>query len=111
MSALKLSAFTGLEISSAHYKEITDKLYQLSGIYLPENDKNKALLKNRLSRLLKKSNLEDISSLLRELKNPNQDLAEEFVNSLTTNKTDFFREKVHFDFLRERLGPHFKSQD
>lgn len=30
-----------------------------------------------------------------------------FINEITTNKTDFFREKVHFDFLAEDALPQF----
>ncbi len=26
---------------------------------------------------------------------------EQFINAITTNKTDFYRERAHFDFLRE----------
>lgn len=34
---------------------------------------------------------------------------QEFINALTTNKTDFFREAHHFAFLRETVIPQFRA--
>ncbi|MBI4800760.1 MAG: protein-glutamate O-methyltransferase [Desulfarculus sp.] len=32
------------------------------------------------------------------------------INRITTNKTDFFRERHHFDFLRDKLLPHLVAE-
>ena len=34
----------------------------------------------------------------------------EMINAISTNKTDFFREKIHFDFLAENVFPKLESQ-
>jgi chemotaxis protein methyltransferase CheR len=34
----------------------------------------------------------------------------DFINRITTNKTSFFRESHHFDFLRDRLIPELRAQ-
>src|SRR5690554_8150792 len=34
-----------------------------------------------------------------------------FLNVVTTNKTDFFREPVHFIFLKDNISPAFQEQD
>lgn len=80
-------------------------VFKLSGITL--SDKKRDLLLTRLTSHLKNSNLGTYS----DYKNYLQGLPENhgewqnFINLMTTNKTDFFREIRHFEYIEEVLIP------
>jgi chemotaxis protein methyltransferase CheR len=85
------------------YEAFAQKIYQLAGLHLPYNDKNLALLNNRLTRLVKEYNLNSFEELNDLLKLPSDQLKHDFISAMTTNKTDFFREEAHFHFLEKAL--------
>ena len=62
------------------------------------------MLKGRLNKRIRALGLSCYSQYIDYLKNDitSQEI-EKFVNSLTTNKTEFFREKFHFGYLRDRI--------
>lgn len=103
--------FESMELSSKEFSFFAQKMYELSGVYLPENDKNRALMKNRLAKLLRKYTINSYQGLVEHLMSASKDELNDFVSSLTTNKTDFFREKSHFDFLERHLKTHFEKHD
>lgn len=92
-----------VQLKQSTYESLANKIYQIAGLYLPYNDKNLALMSNRLSRLLRENNLQTYEQLDEKLKFPDDKLKKDFVCAMTTNKTDFFREEAHFDFLRTQL--------
>ncbi len=72
-----------------------------SGIQVP--DEKFDLFYSRLSRRLRELGLADFSAYCDYLERyPEQEMTE-FINSITTNLTAFFREKHHFDFLADSL--------
>ena len=106
-----ISHLESVELSSSDFRYFAEKIYSLAGVSLPENEKNRALMKNRLARLMRKHNVNDYSSLRAVLVEAKHDLDNEFISALTTNKTDFYREKAHFDFLAKQLKGHFDKND
>jgi len=66
------------------------------------------LVKARLGRRLRATNLPSISEYCRLLKAPGQEreLAG-LIDAISTNFTSFFRERSHFDFVRDRAIPEF----
>ena len=98
------------EIDQKLFESLALKIYQLAGISLPYNDKNVALFNNRLSRLLREFKMSSYHELDEALKFPKEELKKSFISSLTTNKTDFFREEAHFDFLKTQLPLLFKAK-
>ena len=83
---------------------IRDLIYDMCGIELtPEKD---GLIKSRLSKRLRALGLTSFDAYVDhvERETSRKELSE-FVDALTTNKTDFFRESKHFDFLAERVLP------
>lgn len=78
-------------------------VHRLAGIAL--GDGKRQLMASRLARRLRALNLPSYAAYLRHLEAGHGGAGEleQFVNCLTTNKTDFFREPHHFDFLREVL--------
>lgn len=95
------------EMSAEQFKFFAEMMYRLSGVNLPPSEKNSALVKNRLTKLMRKHGLSDYSNLIELLRNPSQQMVNEFISSLTTNKTHFFREDSHFDWLKQYLKTHF----
>lgn len=97
-------------ITPEEYRFFANKMSELSGVYLPENDKNRALLNNRLSRFIRKHRLESYADLVEKLKVAPKMFIDDFISSLTTNLTSFFREKSHFDFLAAQLQKHYANK-
>ena len=76
-------------------------LYDLTGITLAEN--KDVMILNRLEKLLRNTNFtKDINSLLDKVEFKNEYITE-FINTFTTNKTNFFREEFHFLDLKDRV--------
>ena len=70
---------------------------EMTGITL--SDQKRDLVYGRLARRLRKLNLNDFDQYIELLKqNPEGEMIE-FVNSITTNLTSFYREKHHFEYL------------
>jgi chemotaxis protein methyltransferase CheR len=94
----------GTDLHPEHYNAIAQLLYRQCGINLgPGKD---SLVKSRLSKRLRNLGLPGFSEYLNHLNGDRsgQELRV-FVDSLTTNKTSFFRESSHFDFLRKEVFP------
>jgi chemotaxis protein methyltransferase CheR len=99
---------TTYELAEPEFQKIRDIVYHLSGIIL---DKKHELIKARLSKRLRTLGLSDFKEYIEYLE---QDSTKSELNimidGLTTNKTSFFREPQHFDFLQQRIVPTFKDK-
>jgi chemotaxis protein methyltransferase CheR len=92
-------------ISSRDYTRLCDLIYQEAGIHL--GSAKKTMLESRIKRRLKVLDLGSYGQYCDYLFE-RKGLKEEIVNLIdvvTTNKTDFFREPGHFDFLVEKALP------
>ncbi len=97
----------------AHPYDISDKEFQLfreiiyreTGIHMSERKRN--LVVARLSKRLRALNLRGFSEYHQYLKDSSdaEDEIIHLINRITTNKTDFFRERHHFDLLRNEIFP------
>ena len=96
-------------ISAIHYELVRKKLGSLCGIELGDN--KQALVESRLMKRLSSLKLKDIGQYIRYLeKTPEEETA--FINCLTTNKTDWFREPKHFSYLVNQVLPElYKTSD
>jgi len=97
-------------ISSRDYTRLCDLIYAEAGIHL--GTERKAMLEVRIKRRLKKLGLDSYGEYCDYLFG-HQGLKEELVSLIdvvTTNKTDFFRESGHFDFLVERALPELAER-
>ena len=92
------------ELAPALFREISRTVYEVAGIRLREG--KEALVRSRLAKRIRQLGLSGFESYLARVRGDasGRELAE-MVDLLTTNKTSFFRESAHFDFLRERLLP------
>lgn len=76
------------------------------------SDNKGEMIHGRLRKRLAELHLEDFDQYASFLKSLPENHAEWeiFVNCLTTNKTDFFREPEHFNFLTQELLPEWRTQ-
>jgi len=82
---------------------LRDLVMREAGIHLTEQ--KRSLVEGRLAKRLRHHALRsyrEYVDLLKERDSDGQELLE-FINCITTNKTSFFREQHHFDFLRDEV--------
>lgn len=84
-------------------RELSALLYRWTGIRIQGKHQ---MIEGRLVPTLRSHRLGFTQYIQRvEDAGPNSPDAIEFINALTTNKTSFFREPHHFDFVRDHLLP------
>lgn len=98
------------ELSDVDFKIFSDFIYSQYGIKMPPI--KKVMLQGRLLKRIRELGMNSYTEYKdyffgkegqeRELYN--------FLNVVTTNKTDFFREPIHFDFLRNNVIADFVSK-
>jgi chemotaxis protein methyltransferase CheR len=97
-------------ISDEEFDAFRDLIFHETGISL--NQGKRALICSRLSKRLRTlgmhSYLDYYSHLLQS--DPEGDELQQMINCITTNKTEFFREPHHFDFIRNVLVPKLVQQ-
>jgi len=93
-----------IQISDAQYRKLSSLIYRLCGIQLGEGKRE--LLKARLAKRLRATGCPDVRSYIQRLENdPDGNELVAFLDVITTNKTDFFREPQHFEFLTSQVLP------
>jgi chemotaxis protein methyltransferase CheR len=97
------------ELNDKQFRKISDLVYRHCGINL--KDGKEALVKARLMKRFRAIGMESVESYLEliESKAGDHEL-DQMIDAMTTNKTSFFREIEHFNFLRERILPQFKGK-
>jgi chemotaxis protein methyltransferase CheR len=90
------------DLTQQQFTTICDVLYRITGVKL--NPGKEALVRARLGKRLYALGLSGYAEYLELIQNASggEELAR-MVDALVTNKTSFFRESPHFDFLRERV--------
>ncbi len=92
-----------IRLNEQEFQDIAGFIRQKYGINL---DKKKVLIECRMSRELEGKGIRSFSEYLELLKKDTTgSIADEMVNSLTTNYTYFMREPKHFEFLNSRIFP------
>ncbi len=87
-------------LETAYHQRYAALIHSRTGIHIADNKRQ--LLETRLSRILYRKHIESPEAYLRILENPaNEREFQEFVDAMTTNTTEFFRENHHFEFLRQ----------
>lgn len=81
------------------FQLIAELLKDRAGINLPWSDKNASLMASRLQSILKRQGFERYRELHGAIMNGDSNLLVATIEALTTNKTEFFRERQHIDFL------------
>lgn len=89
------------EFSKRDFEEIRKMIHDHAGIAL--TDAKEDMVYSRLARRLRATGIKSFRDYLNYLRGGHGTEWEAFVNSLTTNLTDFFREAHHFGILRDFL--------
>ena len=95
------------EFSRQDFKFVQWFIHKSVGIHL--TDQKYAMVYGRISRKLRERSLERFSDYRSLIESSTQE-RNAFINALTTNKTSFFREKHHFDYLESVLVPQWQQQ-
>lgn len=101
--------FDGSNLDDRHFEFLAKLIYDEAGISLAAD--RKSLVSSRLAKRVRFYGLSTWDDYIKVLKA--EDAREEidiFINMMTTNKTEFFREKPHFDYLENIFLPEFKQK-
>jgi chemotaxis protein methyltransferase CheR len=97
-------------LSGRDFSKLCDFVYSEAGIRLgPEK---KTMLEGRLKRRLRELNIDSYKGYCEYLFGDEGQRREitSFIDVVTTNKTDFFREPKHFDYLTQRALPELAAR-
>jgi chemotaxis protein methyltransferase CheR len=97
-------------ITAQEFSAFRELIHQEAGISL--SDAKRQLVCSRLSKRLRHLKLESFSQYFDYLMNhdPGGEERLQMINCITTNKTDFFRENHHFEFLRDQVIPGIRDR-
>lgn len=90
------------EFTDIYFKKYCDLLYKRTGIFVRENKKETFKLK--VDKSMRKLNIHSHDEYLQYLqKHDGKEHFQQFINDMTINTTEFFREKQHFDFIENNI--------
>ncbi len=94
-----------LQISHRSFDQLAEFITREFGIKMPES--KISMIQSRLLRRVRDLRLPSIDKYCEHLFSSSEGAAERvhFINAVTTNKTDFFREPQHFKYLTETALP------
>ncbi len=96
------------DLSPQAFERLAQYITKELGIKMPEA--KLPMVQSRLLRRVRELGLPSLDHYAAYFfDSPNQDEREHFINSVTTNKTDFFREPEHFAFLCGTVLPEFSA--
>lgn len=95
------------QISNRNFKQLAAYIYETAGIKMPET--KKTMLEGRLRRRMRALSLPSLDAYCDHVFHAGGLEAEaiHLLNAVTTNKTDFFREPGHFDYLQRVILPGY----
>ncbi len=91
------------EFTDQDFQHLRRFIADKTGIAIADNKRE--LVYGRIARRLRATGLSRFSEYRRLLESGHSEELEEFINVITTNLTSFFRERHHFDILRDQLLP------
>jgi chemotaxis protein methyltransferase CheR len=97
-------------ISPQHFRALAALIYSATGIRMPPS--KTTMLEGRLRRRVRDNGYRSIADYCAHILSSDVSQAEmdDFLNAVTTNKTDFFRERNHFDFLVSDILPQYQER-
>lgn len=102
---------TAIKLNEREFQKLSKFIYNECGINLTAN--KKTLLENRLQKRIQQLGFTSFSEYSDYVMTP-KGKAEELmsmIDAVATNKTDFFREPQHFNFLSKEILPAWQAQN
>lgn len=97
------------DFKDKEFNYIKKLVLENTGIVL--NSNKKSMVYGRIVRRLKALNLPDFKAYCNLIQDANSEEFGSFINSITTNHTNFFRENHHFEFLGEDILKELKARN
>jgi len=96
-------------MDSRDFKLFRELVHHHTGIWL--RDGKEIMLSSRLARPIRRLGLSDFNDYYHFLCSCPKDSNDfiEFINCVTTNKTSFFRERHHFEFMKNKMVPDLQA--
>lgn len=95
-------------LSDDEFDKISKLIYQETRITM--GDHKKALVTSRLSKRIKALDVDNFTGYINYLNSAGgKEELVNFINSVTTNKTDFFRENKHFEYMKSTFLPNWEK--
>ncbi|QQN74321.1 protein-glutamate O-methyltransferase CheR [Croceicoccus sp. YJ47] len=93
------------QISSRNFARLSALIHQLAGIKIPQT--KKTMLEGRLRRRVRAIGAYNLDAYCDALFDgaAGEEETEHLLNAVTTNKTDFFREPKHFEYMQSTILP------
>lgn len=95
-------------LSQREFDQFQRFIHREAGIHLSQA--KKALLVRRLGRRVRELGLRSFSAYYRHLEAVGEAERTRVLDAICTNETRFFREPRHFEFLAQRLVPHWLAE-
>ena len=94
------------ELTQEQFKKLSDFIYNNYGLKMPIT--KKVLVESRLHKRLKVLGIDNFTDYLNFVfSTKNHEEIVNMIDVISTNKTDFFRENVHFEFMKTHILPSF----
>jgi chemotaxis protein methyltransferase CheR len=95
------------QLSAVSFTAIRELMFSVAGITM--TIEKEELVKARLATRLRELKLRDYEEYLERIRTDRVELSN-MVDVLTTNKTNFFREPQHFDYLLREVFPRWRAE-
>jgi chemotaxis protein methyltransferase CheR len=99
-----------IDLKQKDFQRICSLVYRLAGIRLMEG--KQGLVRSRLMKRLRALRLSDFGQYMDYVQSDRTSAElSQMIDEITTNKTSFFREEQHFEYLRTFILPELKSKN
>ncbi len=107
MDVSDLNRIFNAQLTPADFQRLSNFIYNEYGIKMPPE--KKVMLQSRLQKRLRALGIASYKDYIDFVfsKEGQQSELYHMIDAVSTNKTDFFREPVHFDLLRDLILPEF----
>jgi chemotaxis protein methyltransferase CheR len=110
MQIQRLNEIFRAKLTDEEFKKLSEFIYNEYGIKMPPV--KKIMLQSRLQKRLRELNMTSFKEYVEFVfsKEGQDNEVIHMIDVVSTNKTDFFREPIHFEFLAQTVIPEFNAE-